>query len=554
MSASGDAAAGGQRRIVALWLPELLVELTALVAAEEAPRGGRPLAVVVHAPTDERPVDARSRLHAVNAEARALGVVAGQSIAEARALVGRLVVRVLTPDQLRAALGRVAEACARFGSLLAIEPPVADGREPVADTVWLDVSASATLFGGEAALLAALADTARALGHVTRVAIAVGPLLAQALARWAANAEGLAFDTPAALGALPVAALPLGGEQRALLLQLGLTRFEELRRLPPSTLGPRLGERGSLCLALVQGRDELALTAYERPVELEEQLEWEEPVTGISPLRFVVRGLVSRLAARLLGRGQAIDRLRLELALDRGLAAQAGVPALVVSELALPAPLWREEELRRLVEGRLAQLTLPAPTRGLALRAARPVPAPARQLAFSRLLAGGVDDEQLPGLLAELSSELGRGRVGVLQLRDGFRPEQTSALVAPKLTSTRGGRRRRRGPVAAESERSSKLLAERWPLTPHTPSRVLEKPVPLSSLELGATVRLGGELCIIRGRVFSQRLEQVEWWLEGGPLSRDYYRLRLEGRSGVLEAQAFVDRIHGGAYLQAVDD
>ena len=59
-------------------------------------------------------------LSSVSEGARRFGVRAGQTVAEARALVANLVVRGVTTDDLRRALGRVAEIGLAFGPTVSI--------------------------------------------------------------------------------------------------------------------------------------------------------------------------------------------------------------------------------------------------------------------------------------------------------------------------------------------------------------------------------------------------------------------------------------------------
>ena len=71
----------------------------------------------------------------------------------------------------------------------------------------------------------------------------------------------------------------------------------------------------------------------------------------------------------------------------------------------------------------------------------------------------------------------------------------------------------------------------------------------------------GAEIFAVLGDVengilaVERRLAGIEWWAKT-PLgvSRDYWRLWLQGASGGCEALAFVDRKTGQRYLQAIYD
>ncbi|MGH7108142.1 MAG: hypothetical protein ACREFT_16725, partial [Acetobacteraceae bacterium] len=101
-----------------------------------------------------------------------------------------------------AALRAIAIWCLRYAPLVALDPP---------DGIWIDITGSAHLFGGESALLAALRARLEAAGLAARVAIADTPGAAHALARFGEKQEIIvpAGDLAAALAPLPPAALGL---------------------------------------------------------------------------------------------------------------------------------------------------------------------------------------------------------------------------------------------------------------------------------------------------------------------------------------------------------
>jgi protein ImuB len=123
------------RRFLSLWWPRL--------ATDRARRAHRidpaaPLAAVAM-------IKNARRLVCVDANAARLGLSAGLTLADARARHPGLVVREADPAAEADLLERLADACARYTPLVAL-----DGR----DGLMLDVSGVAHLFGGEAALLA----------------------------------------------------------------------------------------------------------------------------------------------------------------------------------------------------------------------------------------------------------------------------------------------------------------------------------------------------------------------------------------------------------------
>lgn len=549
-----------ERRIVAIVLPELLCEIgNDALLQHERDAANVPLGVVMldgqgnKADANAEPVRATSLLDAVNEAARRYGVRQGQTIAEARALVAHITVREVTRQQVREALGRIAEIALAFSPTVSIEVP---------DTVWLDVTGTAHLAGGEQALVQELCGQVRAIGHVVRVAVACGPLIARAFARWQVTRvdELQGFVIPSArtleaLADLPVTALPLDAECAAWLMRVGVFSIGNLAALPRTAAAARLGTQASVVLDLCEGRDRTPLVPYAPPRILLEENIWDEPVSGSEPLLFALRGLVARLSARLCGRGEAVQKLTLTIEHDRSIACMQNADPSTVLRFKLASPLWREEELRRVITSRIERTKLKAPSIGLRLETPGIVAATARQLDLSQV-SGGVTssckgEDELPVLLAELYADIGQENVGVLQVLDAHRPEAKSALFPVELDSQ--GVARERPKAILRSARLRKAPAFQWQ-SAHAPTRLLPQPVQLdAALRVGATVAIDFRMYTIEKLAFEQRLDAVEWWTHR-PIARDYVRLWLKGPDGGLEALVFVNRENGARFLQGVAD
>jgi protein ImuB len=573
------------RRVLALILPDLLVELALRQRFAQAPEqqaeAPKPLGVVlVNEPEKSQPeqlslsvagkplappqeLPASERLAAVNREAERFGVRAQQTIAEASALVSQLIVAKVKRVEVERALGGLAEVALGYGATVALSAP---------DTVWVDITGSAHLFGGEETLAQDLAERVRELGHRVKVAVSSGPELARAFARWAApprRKEGSAAlavvvvapsRTPLAAAELPIHALPLGPDNLGYLTRLGLLTWGELSRQPRSALAPRLGKEAARVLELCSGEDNAPLVPYTPPRILEEESTWDDAVSGTEPLGFVLRGLSARISARLCARGEAAEVLDVTLLHDGVIARFRGVPAQTLLHFKLSQPLHREAELRRIVASRLERLKLAAPSVGMRLTVPRLGPIIARQLSLSELMAGDTTsgEEDLPIVLAELSADIGEEHLGVLSLVDAHRPEAQSALASalPEQAAhaKRRGKKGRAEPgTAAPKSSLRKTEPPIWSRLPSPPTRLLPNPVELSSvISAGSTLVLGHTLYTIERLRFEQRLDAVEWWSR--PVARDYLRLWLNSESGGMEALVYVDRHSGRRFLQAVGD
>jgi len=607
------------RRVVAVVLPELLCELAQQGFAPPLPKGKkerkhphhtrskpprRPMAVVL----DERVMHARpiaaanpqltldfvasppqpeeptARISAVNREARCYGVCPGQTVAEAGALVARLLVRHVSTGQIEMALGKIAEVALSFGSTVSVRLP---------DTVLVDVTGGAHLYGGEEALALELAQRVRRMGHVAHLAVAGGPVLARSFARYGAfeGEPGAVLvieprEELARLGQLPLRALPLTPQQEAWFVRLGVISVGDFLKLPRAAAAARLGESAREVLSLTEGQDTSPLVAYEPEPCVEESSSWDEPVNGVEPLLFVVRGLASRVGSRLEGRGKAAQRMEITVEYDLAIARHRGVAPHVRSTIELSTPLYRPDELVRVIAVKLRNLRYEAPSVGLRLKVLHMTAAPQMQLNLARAGAklgsqSTKGPEALPILLAELAADIGEKNVGVLALNNSHRPERKCDLVSASrvLTGESRPRRRSRSGRAAqlgfesqpsptstkptgqrrieESSRASRTepsgaeaRAEPW----REPTRLFPKAIPLhASLKVGASLAVGRQLFTIEQVHFVQRLQNVEWW-SGDEVSRDYVRLWLQGAEGGLMALAYVDRVTGKRFLQAIYD
>lgn len=516
------------RRILAAVLPRLLLSLGKRRWAEQgALAGGEPLVVL----------DARTGT-VVDAEHAALeaGVRLGQS-STAASSTAAVRFASIEPVDVERALDRIAEPLLTLAPTVAvaIQLPERDELAPLPDTVWIDVTGAAHLWGGEQKTIEAARaritavsdeDGGGSQGYGARFAIASGPAIAAVLARCAALGPVIATheNERALLGALPLASLTLPPDVRAYLVRLGLSTLGALAQLPRGPMRARLfhdvqaGETRTL-LRLLEGRDDAPLMAWAPPRRLLEEQRFEEALADRQALVFVARGMTARLATLLTSRGEATGQLELKLGFDRGIlrlshGGHAEVEATLV--VGLPVPLADGEALLRTLMPVIERAELPAPVTWMGLEAKALVRARESQLD----LGGGrrIDPTRLPRLAAELSAQLGEARVGVMERRDAHRPEKRFVVTLAPLRGERSAR------VSEASEMSSSTVAL-------VPSRLLPEPLPIGRCEVGARLSVGGRSHTIEAIEATLRMEGVEWWTT--PVSREYLRVALvEPRSG----------------------
>jgi protein ImuB len=505
------------RRVAAVFLGKLRIEI---VGEKEA----LPLAVVVSRPggsvQSELDVLGNTRIDVASAEARAFGVRSGQTVSAARAKCAHLRVKVVGGQAVHAALVRIAE------SMLAFGPAVSFDR--AGDVIWVEVGGCAHLHGGEEALAQAVRARVREQGHACSVAIANGPRIAAAVARYAEMVSVVPEGEEArAMRVLPVAALAFEDDVASWLSGLGLRTCGDLQKLPRRALGTRLGARARDVMQLLDGEDRAPIEAH-RPAEVPEEqidLEWGAPT--IDSLVFVLTTLCERLSARLEGRAMGAGRVELVLRLDRALCPSESPVSRV--EVALPAPIRGARELFSVVRARLDRHSIAAPVLSVTLRALdlAPVTGTTRDLISPEPRT----ERTLLPLVAELSAELGSERVGTLSLVDTWVADERTVLT-PRFSS------------AKRSGGGSAVVP------PHTPQRESRAPLVTSALE---PTRLVPPAAIQREAIdeieILVRVEGVEWWRRDAP-RRDLAAAWLSGALAWLQIDDASDTRRAGVELR----
>jgi protein ImuB len=513
------------RRIACIVLPDIRLE----IARESESQS--PLVVIAACPGGavkrERDVLGNTRIDFVSREAGAFGVRAGQTVAVARAKCAELRVRVVPNAIVHTTLARIAEATLAFGPTTAFDL--------ARDVVWVDIGGCAHLHGGEIELARALGAEVHALGHASQIAVADGPRVAAAVARFSTRRRSFPprsipvepVVVPEGQGAtavhsLPIAALDLDDDVSAWLADLGLTTCGDLQKLPRRALGMRLGERVHDIMQLLDGRDHAPLEAWRPPDVPEERVELDWGAHSTETLAFVFKTLCDRLAARLHGRAMAAVRLELVLALDRALLCAPVVHPpptepetcrhRLVLSMALPSPIDRASDLLSIVRARLEGCSLPAPVLAVTLRAPELARVAARTLDL--LAPEPKAHRALPRLVAELTAELGESVVGTLALVDTWSPAERTRLMPLDGASLAAGSHTAGGVSAAKPFLVTSSLE---------PSRLIHA-ASISHAALDCSQHLA-------------RFEAVEWWRQ--PVQRgDLFAAWVDGALAWVELSA----------------
>lgn len=229
--------------------------------------------------------------------AQDLGLAVGMAAAHARALVPDLDVGDAEPAADRALLDRLALHAVRHWT------PTAAVAGP--DGLWLDLSGTTHLFGGEARFCRRLIGFLKRLGFTARIAIAGTAGAAHALARY--SGETITILAPGtetqALADLPLAALRLETHALIAAARFGIERVADLYPMPRGPLARRLGLKAVERLDQARGLapEPIApLVPFELP-EVERRL--LEPIATPEAIAQVIGDLADDLIATLETRG-----------------------------------------------------------------------------------------------------------------------------------------------------------------------------------------------------------------------------------------------------------
>src|SRR5437762_1748237 len=226
-------------RIACLLVPDLPV---AAACRADPDLAGRPLALSAstgpHAP-----------IVAAAAAARARGVHAGHTVAQARAIAADLVIRPRDDAAERSAVWALIDVAASLASRI---EAAADGA------VFLDAAGAAHLVPSEAGLATALVARAARVGLAARAAVGGSMTVARLAALHATEVvppgTELGFLAP-----LPLACLAPPPAIAATLERWGIRRLGDLARLPVAEVATRLGPAGAALVRAARGEDERPL-------------------------------------------------------------------------------------------------------------------------------------------------------------------------------------------------------------------------------------------------------------------------------------------------------
>ena len=535
------------RRILSLWFPRLGAErLLRLEGGDD----GRPFAVV-------RETGNMQVLASLSAGASAAGLKREQPLRDARAMCPELLTRLQNPQREAAFLTVLRRWAGKYSPWVAESGP---------ESLLVDITGCAHLFGGEEAMLAAIAGDCADFGLTVRAGIADTPGAAWGLARFAGTAAahrrtGDAVDAEAratrsraarrhwvkggpgplpaapaapaariaapgqtrnAIAPLPLAALRLEPEVLAQLGRLGLTRVGDLLNQPRAPLARRFGQPLVLRIDQALGHvpEPVSPARSDRPDAVRMTL--PEPVGLESDIAAGLDRLLARLCATLAKRNMGIRTVRLQAFRTDG--------SMQWITAGLARPSHDPERVRPLLAMKIPEIDAGFGIDMLRLEALQVEPVhrvqPRGHLEAGKAVADRMAaNTALDDLIARIGARVGLESVTRLHPADSHIPEKTSKVVAAAWSEPAGPWPRNTTPRPLRMWRPEPVHA---PDRPGPPGRFRWRGRTLTPVSSTGPERIA-----------------PEWWLEDpGWRSgvRDYWRVTTDSGERLWLFYA-----HGGA-------
>ena len=426
-----------------------------------------------------------------------MGLSVAMPLANARASFPQLITQPHNQQGDREELARLATRMMRFTPLVTPDPP---------DGLLLDITGCAHLWGGEEAMVEAVASDAAVLdaGYTLRAALADHAAAARALVRYGRGQTDVR--------GLPIAALELENDAARGLERAGLKSIGDLAARPMAAIAARFGPSAVLALRRLLGEEAAPTTPLRATAPLRFERSFAEPVALQATIAACFRDLLLQAAQVLEQRALGGRAFRLILHRSDGLRQHLDITTSQPTRD--PAPVLR------LFDERIAALADPLdPGFGydrITLLVPATQPLSARQ---SELEGEGEEDHALADLVDRLSTRLGAERIYRLAPHDSHIPERSQRRLPALHHSTA------RPWPAPDSEEA-----------PLRPLLLFDPPQPvtaMASVPDGPPLRFRwqGQLHEV---VLAEGPERIapEWWrlpqghlTDHGGLTRDYYRV-----------------------------
>jgi len=237
------------------------------------------------------------QLTSVDMPAAKLGLYPGKALADARAMVPDLAVIRANESADRKLLEAIADWCARYTPLVALDPP---------HGLFLDVTGVAHLFGGEAGLLQEAVRKCTAQGFLVRAALATTAEAARALAQYKPGTVVPPGGEAEAVASLPIDALNTESHIIYALKRAGLKTIGQVGERKRHELASRFGRNFLLLLERTCGRNGGPITPRIPVPALMAERRFADPVTAGPIIAETLLSLSKDIAVILEPQGQGV--------------------------------------------------------------------------------------------------------------------------------------------------------------------------------------------------------------------------------------------------------
>lgn len=395
----------------AIYVPNFILQA---IARCEPELRAHPLAILDGPPPTYRVV-------ALNRIAEMLGVTPGMTKAAASQFA-QITLRTRCKTREAAAHAALLDAA------WSIAPRVEDAAP---DTLLLDLSGLASLFGDEQKIAREIVSRVASVGMDAHVAISANVETARIVARALPGPTLVPRgEERRYLETLPVNMLGPSPELREVFGRWGITTCKSLASLPVLALSECAGQEGVHLHAVAGGKGARPLLLAEPPQTFEEWFELDEAVEDLESLSFLLGRLLDQLSQRLCALALSIAAVQVNFELQsafenafdtsRDLLRVKPLPVVFTCLLELPVPTRDSKLLLKLLRLRLQSRPPGAPVQKIHMTAQ---PSLARVTQGSLFVPASPDPDKLELTLARIASVVGDGNVGSPELLDSHQPD-----------------------------------------------------------------------------------------------------------------------------------
>ena len=243
------------------------------------------------------PDHGRMVVTATNMLAEKEGVFIGMVVADARAIIPALEVLDDNQQYAEKLLNSLAEWLIRYTPVVAIDLP---------DSLMLDITGCAHLWGGEKQYLTSIIKRLTAIGYNIQASIADTIGAAWAIAHFKHSAIIESGKQMEALLSLPPASLRIEPETTERLEKLGLRQVSDFINMPRPALRRRFGKQLLQRLNQALGLEEEWITPVQPIEPYQERLPCLEPIVTATGIEIAVQKLLECLCTRLQKEGKGL--------------------------------------------------------------------------------------------------------------------------------------------------------------------------------------------------------------------------------------------------------